>query len=89
MSERILITGGAGFIGINLASRELDAGKTEAAEATSSIEVPAYSRVKNSSVAASRIASRFRALRSDSREFTKKILGTWPMIILVLDGLVL
>jgi CDP-paratose 2-epimerase len=28
MNERILITGGAGFIGINLASRELDAGKT-------------------------------------------------------------
>jgi len=28
MSERILITGGAGFIGINLAARQLDAGKT-------------------------------------------------------------
>src|SRR5687767_1946228 len=28
MSERILITGGAGFIGVNLAARELAAGKT-------------------------------------------------------------
>jgi hypothetical protein len=40
----------------------------------SSIEVPAYSRVKNSSVAASKIASRLRVLRTESREPTKKIL---------------